>query len=58
MMPAFLLATTATAMGLVAHLTGSWGVAAWGMALAPLSGLACVYDAHTRRVRDHGGGGA
>lgn len=54
MMPAFLLATTATAMGLVAHVTGSWGVAGWGMALAPLSALACIYDAHTRHTT--GGG--
>jgi hypothetical protein len=55
MMPAFLLATTATAMGLVAHVTGSWGAAGWAVVLAPLSAAACVYDAHTRRVRDTGG---
>jgi hypothetical protein len=50
MMPAFLLATTATAMGLVAHVTGSWGAAMWAMVLSPLSALACRYDAHTRHT--------
>lgn len=47
---AFLLATTASAMGLVAHLTGSWGAGLWGMVLASLSALACLYDAHTRHT--------
>jgi hypothetical protein len=53
MLHAFLLATTASAMGLVAHVTGSWGAGFWAMVLGPLSALACLYDAHTR----HNAGG-
>lgn len=48
MMHAFLLATTACAMGLVAHVTGSWGAGLWGMVLAPLSAVACLHDAFAR----------
>jgi len=47
----FLLAATASAFGVVASMTGSWGAALWGVVLALLAVANVLYGALTAPQR-------